>query len=130
MSSCFYECFNEIVWWQPGKDVQRKIKGKSDSGVPRKVNVFSTKLSRTKNVVSKDSTLEENIDTLVDKRAYINKAAEYIREDIIHFFNEQSELSWLPNAQELISKITKSPDVPTDFLTELLMLFIINEVRK
>ena len=37
-------------------------------------------------VISKDSTLEENIDTLVDKRAYINKAAEYIREDIIHFF--------------------------------------------
>ena len=122
--------FNEIVWWQPGKNVQRKIKGKSDSGVPRKLNVFSTKLSRTKNVVSKDSTLEENIDTLVDKRAYINKAAEYIREDIIHFFNEQPELSWLPNAQELISEITKSPDVLTDFLTELLMLFIINEVRK
>ena len=122
--------FNEIVWWQPGKNVQRKIKGKSDSGVPRKLNVFSTKLSRTKNVVSKDSTLEENIDTLVDKRAYINKAAEYIREDIIHFFNEQPELSRLPNAQELISEITKSPDVLTDFLTELLMLFIINEVRK
>ena len=122
--------FNEIVWWQPGKNVQRKIKGKSDSGVPRKLNVFSTKLSRTKNVVSKDSTLEENIDTLVDKRAYINKAADYIREDIIHFFNEQPELSWLPNAQELISEITKSSDVLTDFLTELLMLFIINEVRK
>ena len=122
--------FNEIVWWQPGKNVQRKIKGKSDSGVPRKLNVFSTKLSRTKNVVSKDSTLEENIDTLVDKRAYINKAAEYIREDIIHFFNEQPELSRLPNAQELISEITKSTDVLTDFLTELLMLFIINEVRK
>lgn len=44
-------------------------------------------------VVSKDTTLEENIDTLVDKRAYINKAAEYVREDIIRFSNEQPELS-------------------------------------
>ena len=52
-------------------------------------------------------TLEENIDTLVDKRAYIN--------------NEQPELSWPPNAQELTSEITKPPDALTDFLTELLM---------
>ena len=36
-------------------------------------------------VVSKDSTLEKNIDTLVDRRAYINKAAEYISEETIRF---------------------------------------------
>ena len=42
-------------------------------------------------VFSKDSTLEEIINTLVDKRAYINKAAEYIREDINRFSDEQPE---------------------------------------
>ena len=42
-------------------------------------------------VFSKDSTLEEIINTLVDKRAYINKAAEYIREDINCFSDEQPE---------------------------------------
>ena len=65
-------------------------------------------------VISKDSTLEENIDTLVDKRAYINKAAEYIREDIDRFCDEKPELSWPPNAQELTSEVTKPPDVLTN----------------
>ena len=65
-------------------------------------------------VISKDSTLEENIDTLVDKRAYINKAAEYIREDINRFSDEKPELSRPPNAQELTSEVTKPPDVLTN----------------
>ena len=39
-------------------------------------------------VVCKDIE-KENIDPLVDKRTYINKAAEYIKEDIIRFSNEQ-----------------------------------------
>ena len=69
--------------------------------------------------VSEDSTLEENIDTLVDKRAYINKAAEYIREDIIRFSNEKPELSWPAN--DLTSEITKPPDVLTNFLMDLLI---------
>ena len=72
-------------------------------------------------VVSKDSTLEENIDTLVGKRAYINKDAEYVREDIIRFSNEQPELSWPPNVQELTSEIPKAQGVLKIFLTEFLM---------
>ena len=36
-------------------------------------------------VASKDSTLKENNDTLVDKNVNINKDAEYIREDNIRF---------------------------------------------
>ena len=39
-------------------------------------------------VVCKDIE-KENIDPFVDKRTYINKAAEYIKEDIIRFSNEQ-----------------------------------------
>lgn len=74
-------------------------------------------------VANKDITFKENIDNLVDERAYINKPAEYIREKIIRFSNEQAELSWPPNSQELTSEKTEPPDRLTDFLNGIINVF-------
>ena len=75
-------------------------------------------------VASKDSTLEKNIDTLVDKIVYINRAAEYISEEIIRFFQWTTGIKLASKCQRINvreSEINKPPYVFNDFLTKLLM---------
>ena len=69
-----------------GKKYRGRLIEKVIQAFPKKLMLFQPNYHVLEIVVSKDSTLEKNIDTLVDKRAYINKAAGYISEEIIRFF--------------------------------------------
>ena len=68
-----------------GKTYRGKLKKKLIQAFPEKFMLFQPNHRVPEIVASKDSTLKENNDTLVDKNVNISKDAEYIREDNIRF---------------------------------------------
>ena len=66
-----------------------RLKQKVIQEFPEKLMFIQPNYHYEKQLVVCKDIEKENIDPLVDKRTYINKAAEYIKEDIIRFSNEQ-----------------------------------------
>ena len=71
-------------------------------------------------IVSKEATLEDHVDTLVDKNMYITKAASYIQKYILDFAQKVPGTNWPPIAEELFADEQQPPESVTMFLTELL----------
>ena len=68
-------------------------------------------------LVSKEASLNEHVDTMIDKEIYITKAARYLKEDIIYYAKTLPELS--STADELCKDLRKPPQSVTLFLSEL-----------
>ena len=71
-------------------------------------------------VVNKDCTLSNTIDSIVDKEVCITKAAEYLREEILHFSEAIPEMDWPPNFDNLNSEERNPPHLVTVFLQKIL----------
>ena len=70
---------------------------------PKKLFFLQQNYHVPEQVVNTKTTIEENIDILIDETASIQKAVDYIKKDIILFSLQRLKLNWPPSAQDSIS---------------------------